>query len=284
MAAEQKRKALIYLLCALGVTILIAMALPRLRLEPGMPMPSFENGEVAAAPAPNEPPVGMPISSFLKMLFFMLMAGCAAYVAYRLIKGVPWREVLGSLLTLVPLVVVVVGIIALVIALLPHTEAATAGIPLPEPVPVITAPLGPVPSLLIWLVAAGLLAAMVLLGIWIFMARREPAPEAWELGAARARQALLEGGELRDVILRCYHEMSRTLQEDREIERQAAMTTGEFERLLAAKGVPAAPVHDLTQLFDAVRYGHWSPNAPDEGRALASLDAILAYSRAAKES
>ena len=59
------------------------------------------------------------------------------------------------------------------------------------------------------------------------------------------------------------------------------MTTGEFESLLAAKVAPRGPVHQLTQLFEAVRYGHWQPDAGDEQRALHSLDAILENSHQA---
>jgi hypothetical protein len=42
------------------------------------------------------------------------------------------------------------------------------------------------------------------------------------------------------------------------------MTTGEFENLLETAGLPHDPIHQLTQLFDAVRYGNWKPNPADE--------------------
>jgi hypothetical protein len=77
--------------------------------------------------------------------------------------------------------------------------------------------------------------------------------------------------------------MSLALQQEQKIEREAFMTTGEFERLLTARGVPGDPVHQLTQLFEAVRYGRWQPNSIDERRALHCLDAILEYSHEAKQ-
>jgi hypothetical protein len=98
-----------------------------------------------------------------------------------------------------------------------------------------------------------------------------------------ARQALLSGADLKNVILRSYQQMSLALERDQQIERAAGMTTGEFERLLTSRGIPQQPVHQLTLLFDAVRYGHWQPRPGDEQNALACLDAILAYSKEARD-
>jgi hypothetical protein len=66
------------------------------------------------------------------------------------------------------------------------------------------------------------------------------------------------------------------------IEMEAAMTAREFERLLEARGVPRPPVHQLTQLFEAARYGRRPPGADDERRARESLTAIVQYSRAGR--
>jgi hypothetical protein len=56
------------------------------------------------------------------------------------------------------------------------------------------------------------------------------------------------------------------------------MTTGEFEILLETAGIPHEPIHQLTLLFDAVRYGHWQPNAVDEQKAIQCLEAIMLHS------
>jgi hypothetical protein len=39
----------------------------------------------------------------------------------------------------------------------------------------------------------------------------------------------------------------------------------------------------LTQLFEVVRYGHWQPNSIDEEKAIHCLEAIVLYTREAKE-
>jgi hypothetical protein len=283
LAADLKRKALLYLLLALLVTFLIGMALPRLHFQPGMPLPSFENGQVVAAPTEEAPLVGASFSDFLKILLGIIMAVVAGVMIYRLIKGVNWREVLKSFFSFLVILVVLFGVIVLILTLLPKTPGTVEGVPLPTPVPIARAPLGPPPPLLIWIVAIALFAGTVLLVVWLMRARRERPPEMWELELGRARQALLDGADLKDVILRCYQQMSIALQEDQDIERPVYMTTGDFVRLLAAKGVPEGPVQQLTRLFDAVRYGHWQPRPGDEQRALDSLNAVLDYSHANKK-
>jgi hypothetical protein len=104
-----------------------------------------------------------------------------------------------------------------------------------------------------------------------------------ELEAEKARQELKTGLGLKDVIIRCYRQMSLALAKEQGIEREDFMTTGEFENLLEATGVPHDPVHQLTQLFEAVRYGNWQSNPIDEQKAIRCLEAILLYSREAKE-
>jgi hypothetical protein len=67
------------------------------------------------------------------------------------------------------------------------------------------------------------------------------------------------------------------------IELKYFMTTGEFENLLKAAGVPHEPIHQLTRLFDAVRYGNWQPNTADEQKAIQCLESIMLYCRQARE-
>jgi hypothetical protein len=102
------------------------------------------------------------------------------------------------------------------------------------------------------------------------------------LEAEKAWQALKTGSDLKNVIVKCYLQMSMALEQEQGIERQDFMTTGEFEKLLQAAGIPHEPIHQLTRLFDAVRYGNWQPNTADEQNAIQSLEAIMLYSRQSK--
>ncbi len=93
--------------------------------------------------------------------------------------------------------------------------------------------------------------------------------------AERALQALRTGSHLNDVIVRCYIQMSQALQKEQEIELEQTMTAREFEHLLEARGIPYAPVHQLTQLFEAARYGFRQLGQGDEQKAFECLNAIL---------
>ncbi len=72
------------------------------------------------------------------------------------------------------------------------------------------------------------------------------------------------------------------LEKEQGIERKDFMTTGEFEVLLETAGAPHDPVHQLTQLFEAVRYGNWQPNPMDDQKAIQALEAIMLFSQEAK--
>jgi hypothetical protein len=68
-----------------------------------------------------------------------------------------------------------------------------------------------------------------------------------------ALAALESGAELHNVVLRCYEEMTRLLNEARGIRRPQAMTAREFELTLTQLGLPEEPVVSLTRLFEEAR-------------------------------
>ena len=279
LSQDAKRKAQAFLFLALVATLLIGAGLPRLRLQPGLPLPSLQDGQVVAPPVGDYRPVGMPVSALFIILLLILLAAFLLFGIYRLLRGVRWKEVLSSFFYFMLALLVVSGLLFLALMLLPKSLELPPAEPLPVPEPFTFAPLGPAPPLLIWLVGIGVAGALIYLVIGLARSRRPSAAGPWRLEAEKARQALLAGDDLKDVILQCYQRMGLALQQEQALARRVYMTTGEFERLLAAQGVPRDPVHQLTQLFEAVRYGHWQPNPGDEQRALRSLDAILEYSR-----
>jgi len=134
---------------------------------------------------------------------------------------------------------------------------------------------------LLWIVGVTLVAATILMAGWIVLSRPRPfsGPHFLELEAEKARLAILEGAGLTDVILQCYLQMSLALKQEQGIERETYMTTGEFERFLEAEGFPHDPIHQLTRLFEAVRYGHWQPGLTEKQNAIDCLEAIINYSR-----
>jgi hypothetical protein len=123
-----------------------------------------------------------------------------------------------------------------------------------------------------------------LVGVWILASSSGRALPIDLVGfeAEKAWQALRSGLDLKDVIITCYRQMSLALEHEQGIKRKDFMTTGEFENLLAAAGIPHDPIHQLTRLFEAVRYGNWQPNPADEQMAIQCLEAIMLYSRETK--
>ncbi len=175
----------------------------------------------------------------------------------------------------------------------------TAAAETPQPTLVPEAPTGvPVegagevdaaaPEWLIWgtIVTLALILALILVGMARFLLghrTRQPSPLT-ELAeqAEDAAEAIRAGADLRDTVMLCYYRMSETLQEQRGIWREKAMTPREFETYLGRSGIPAKHVRRLTRLFEKVRYGAKTIEAEDERQALSSLGAIVEYCRSAQ--
>lgn len=281
MTDEIKRRVLLYLAGVGLITVLIAAGLSQLDLKPGIPPPALVRGEFVVPRPRYEPPVVVHINTFFLTILGILLAGMLIYMLYRLFKGVHWKELLTRFFTYTLILVVAVGILALITSQMPVVQIPTTPTQIITPPPVITEPLGPVPPILLWLVGIALALTAVFMGIWMFTSKPRPSRGMFLLGqeAEKARLNLLNGLDLKDAILQCYWQMSQVLQEEQGIERRAFMTTGEFERVLVEQGFPFDPIHQLTRLFEAVRYGHWQPKPSDEKDAIDCLENIIHYAR-----
>jgi hypothetical protein len=141
------------------------------------------------------------------------------------------------------------------------------------------------PPILDWLVtAAAIVLALVAAGllgliIWGLSLRRKPESltELISQQAQDALDALEAGGDFRDIVIRCYAQMSRVLLQERGLERHSDMTPHEFEFALKRMGFPDAPVHTLTHLFEEARYGSQLPSEQGVEMAVSSLRAIVDY-------
>lgn len=91
----------------------------------------------------------------------------------------------------------------------------------------------------------------------------------------KAIEAIETGADYKDIIIRCYYEMGQALSKDQNLTREKEMTPREFERLLVDHGFPKGEVHNLTVLFEKVRYGSKQSSKDDEKIAVESLKAIL---------
>ncbi|HEY9527989.1 MAG TPA: DUF4129 domain-containing protein [Anaerolineales bacterium] len=283
MTGDTKRKTSLLLGVVMLITMMIAANLSQLEFQPGMPLPRLESGRVVAVPIEEEPVVSISAPTFILVLIGLILTAVTLYSMVQLFRGADWKSV-SDVLRPILIVSGVVACIVFLFTLFPGSDSYTPEVlPVSTPGPVVTSPPGTAPPSLLWPVGIGLFVISVLVLVWIFTSSRQASPmELVGLEAEKARQALKTGVHLRDVILHCYTQMSLALKQEQGIERKDFMTTGEFENLLETAGVPHEPIHQLTRLFDAVRYGNWQPNPVDEQMAIQCLEAIMLYSRNAR--
>jgi hypothetical protein len=285
MTGDAKRNALIFLGMVMLITMVIAFSLPSLRLEPGMPLPRLQQNQVVLDSGEAELPLVIHVNEFAKVFFALLLAGSGLYVIIKLFLGADIKDLSALIKPILVICLMAVGIILAMIIFLPKSaDSPPMELIIPTAAPLVTSPLGAVPPILLWLVGLGLLGVITLIAVWILnsSARQTTTVDIVGLEAEKAREALRTGLELKDVIVSCYRQMSSALQKEQGIERKESMTTREFEDVLESAGIPHAPVHHLTLLFEAVRYGNWQPNPLDEQKAIQSLEAIIAHCHAVK--
>jgi type II secretory pathway pseudopilin PulG len=95
----------------------------------------------------------------------VIVLGIALLIALiRLARGTNWREVFSTFASTFLVGLVFLAIMFLSFVSLPKTEEPLAVEPLPMPTPLLASPLGPVPPLVIWLVAGGILLTAAFLG------------------------------------------------------------------------------------------------------------------------
>jgi len=261
------------------------MALPRLELKPGEPLPVLSNRIGDGQPQHELETLIISVSDFWKaVISFAVLVG-VIYVCYRLLRDSTWNWLNGiQSFVLAGGLVLIAG--CLIWALLSGANSSVDPIAVPLPPASgrqIGEPLGPLPLYLIWIAALGVAAIFVGVGLWvIFRPTGRGTSDEISLQAVWALQALKKGLDPKNVIVQCYWQMAQVLQEEQGIERKMAMTVREFERLLEDRGMPSLPVHQLTQLFESVRYGHREVSAEEERRAIDALTAIVEYSQATR--
>ena len=283
MTGDTKRKTSLLLGVVMLITMMIAANLSQLEFQPGMPLPRLESGRVVAVPIEEEPVVSISAPTFILVLIGLILTAVTLYSMVQLFRGADWKSV-SDVLRPILIVSGVVASIVFLFTLFPGSNSYTPEVlPVSTPGAVVTSPPGTAPPSLLWPVGTGLFVISALVLVWIFISSRQESPmDLVGLEAEKARQALKTGVHLRDVILHCYTQMSLALKQEQGIERKDFMTTGEFENLLETAGVPHEPIHQLTRLFDAVRYGNWQPNPADEQMAIQCLEAIKFHSRNAR--
>ena len=133
------------------------------------------------------------------------------------------------------------------------------------------------PDWLVLAITAGLILLLIATA-WLVWRRGRVSSGPLPQVTRQAQQAIVDlqaGGDIKDVVTRCYVEMSRALSLQRGLLREVAMTPREFETRLQQAGLPGQQVQRLTRLFEGVRYGAKPPGEREQHEAIACLSAIV---------
>jgi hypothetical protein len=278
-----KRRVLAAWGLSIAAVIALAVSLHDLRLRPAMPL---QVGSPAVVPPlPTGPEASLDILALLRGLLIVAAGVLLLVIVVNLFS----REGRRRLLSLAVAFLVVLFVQTLLSLVPPPkrvpVQAATPAaptLPAPSAGSAVSVPFEPEPPrwLPVVLLAGGaLLAAAGATVVILFALRRRP-PAVRARLAERSRAAsdeISRGGDVRNVILRCYREMVVLVEEARGIARGTAVTPGEFAALLESAGLPAPPVRGLTSVFEEVRYGNADPSPETERRAIRSLDEITRF-------
>jgi hypothetical protein len=147
-----------------------------------------------------------------------------------------------------------------------------------QPLPSIinSSPVGGPPDNLLWIVKIIFFLGVVLLMFVMVLLWQHRKITDYSIAAEvdSALHAIKHGGELNNVIITCYQNLLKIAQDRQGINREEHVTPREFEVLLSSLGIPSAPIHQLTQLFEKVRYGKKAIDSNDETLAIDCLTAI----------
>jgi hypothetical protein len=278
----RRRRVLIIAGVALAALVLLAAGLSQLKLQPGRDV----EVELSGGPATGVPlfPVD-DLYKILRIIYYIGWVLMPLFIIYLIINKEARKEFLRKMAILVPLLVLLVlGLNWARENLGQETEET----PMPQqPVQAFEIPAGeggdavsePPPSVMsaaeiTCAVSAGILVLLLLFFVWRGTRRKATPLDQIAEEAQAALADLQSGGDLRNAVIRCYLEMSRILSQERGIQRHRDMTPREFEDELAHKGLPRAPIQELTYLFEIVRYGAQEPGHRQEMQAIACLTAI----------
>ncbi len=281
MEKGKKNQLFLLLLIVLAAIIILAAGLSEIKLRPGQP---FFIGTESLPERDVMEPVsgGGALLTFIRVAFGLALLGLPFAIVYFIISPEFRKRVFKSLLSLLWIYAIYVVLARLPPEALTLEKGIIPAPPQPQdfvPPPVAAFSANP-PAWLTFVAAFGLAALFAALLVGFVWRRRQRPASASPLDqlaqeAQDALESLRAGGDLRDVVLRCYFEMIQVLNEQRGIERRSDVTPREFEYHLESVGLPGEHVRRLTRLFEAARYGAKTVGEDEERQAIACLTAIV---------
>lgn len=280
MARRQKLTFITLLGIATIAIMLLAAGLSQLSFHPGKPfdllgilLSRLRSGQYVSPPPPSAD------NSFglLRPIFWAMIL---ISVGYAIVSPRYRRQLIRTVIIVLLLTILLSSISERLAREEAQSDArdegssATPGeVSLPDPPAFIKNP--PVWFLIIVNVLLMLLILGVLWILWRLFGKR---PDTQTLLVEEAAMALTEleaGGDIKNVVMRCYAGMCEILRQSRNVSRAKAMTPREFERHLAKSGMRDEHIQRLTRLFEGVRYGARPVGGRVEREATDCLRAIV---------
>jgi len=281
MPQNTKRITLLFLVGTLVSLIMLSGSLSNLQLHAGTPFPGAGDFNSETRFFTTASPGNANFPTLLKGIFALIFLFLMIYVAARFIALVNIKRLMRLLSIMIAILVLIILISHIPSTPSTYRPSETSINPISPRFEYPVSPLGQPPGELILLVLIAFIVAVGLLvfkalGIWL----KQTGMTKQILHEAESAMNEIKNGEnLRNVIFRCYLQMTYAIQEERKIERNYSMTVREFEDWLEEKGFPIVPIHQLTHLFEKARYGAQLTMKEDEKMATESLDEIIRFCR-----
>jgi hypothetical protein len=287
MLNDRKTRALLIAILVLVIlaSLVLSISLTGLQLRGGIESIGTiedETSSISELPGKAAHPLSL---NFLQAVAAIVFLVLVIFLSIRVVKilvqhSTQWRG-------LWKIIVALVGV-ALIMVFLGNLTPVGIYDPLqdevyltPTPsIPIQNIEVGETPNGLRWLVLAVLLAGLTLLANYGLRRTKNTRPgDKIVHNAEDALDSILRGDDFRNVILRCYFEMSRVIQEENGVERDSTMTVREFEDELGTRGFDLEPIHKLGMLFEKARYSDQPITDLEEEEGLACLQKIARRSR-----
>jgi len=280
MVKSKEMRALIYLGISLACLLIVAISISQLKLLPGVPF-SLGNPPPEIAGNGGELSGEGNLVAIIRGLAALATVLLVAYIIIHMLTPEGRKRLLADVVALVLLFLLMNFFASAPRSTLTATQTPVESQP-PAALPTVpVAKFTANPPQWVDLIAIVILAIFLtilfinILRIALRPRQTQTVLERIARQAETALDALREGNEPKDIVLRCYYEMSQVVRERQHIQRDLATTPQEFEQTLLQQGLPGNAVRQLTDLFEQVRYGAEIAGEAEKQTAIDSLSAII---------
>jgi len=288
----EKNKILYLLTFGIGLLaiLILVISLPEFRLQEGQPFPIDMDISISAMGTEAVLPGGNVLYWILRGFAAIIIIGLPIYIIVSLFTPEGRRRLLVQIVIMLVMIFILDRVAKIVQEKPIEEQAQTIESPDDQPLSGEAENIqteqfeATTPEWMVWgssIAVAMFFTGLVALGLWFYNRRWQRLSPSDRLAqeAEKAISALQGGGDFKNVIIRCYYQMSQIIYSERGIQRDLAMTASEFEQALEEKGFPREPIQYLTKIFEEVRYGTKQPAKQEEDKAIWYLSVIADASK-----